>query len=363
MLRLWPDSRRHRSPLDSGPMSSGSAAGNRPRAAVAALLIVGNHYVRNRPVIAAGWFHRGRRLLEDEPEGPAHGVLAYTAALINLARGDPDAAVVAASESQRIGARFCQPDIEAVGQTLHACASIRLGPLREAQAMLDEALAWASSGQLGPIATGQIFCWSTQALLAAADFARAARMGRGHRIVRDRRHTRRLPGPPRRGAPGLRPVRPGSRRGPCRSPTDTGDRSSPRRDHALRVGHDSPGPAGARPCRTLVPSCSADVAFRANRAIALLQFARGDTTGAAASITAALDGQCHDELRRVPLLSAALQIAVAVGHHEEAARHVRELEDIAGRFGMTRARRSLFISLNAEPSRPRALERARRAPQ
>jgi len=52
--------------------------GDRPRAAIAALLIVGNHYVRNRPGIAAGWFHKGRRLLEEEPEGPAHGVLAFT---------------------------------------------------------------------------------------------------------------------------------------------------------------------------------------------------------------------------------------------------------------------------------------------
>ena len=80
--------------------------GDRPRSAIAALLIVGNHYVRNRPAIAAGWFHKGRRLLEEEPEGSAHGVLAFTAALIALAQGEPGAAAVAAAESQRIGGRF-----------------------------------------------------------------------------------------------------------------------------------------------------------------------------------------------------------------------------------------------------------------
>jgi DNA-binding SARP family transcriptional activator len=53
-------------------------AGQPARAAVAALLIVGNHHVRNRPAIAAGWYHRGRRILDDQPECPAHGVLAYT---------------------------------------------------------------------------------------------------------------------------------------------------------------------------------------------------------------------------------------------------------------------------------------------
>jgi hypothetical protein len=32
----------------------------------------------------------------------------------------------------------------------------------------------ASTAQLGPAATGQIFCWSTQALLAIGDYRRAA---------------------------------------------------------------------------------------------------------------------------------------------------------------------------------------------
>ena len=150
------------------------AAGEPARAAIAALLIVGNHYVRNRPAIAAGWFHKGRRLLEDQPEGPAHGVLAFTAALIAMAQGHPAGAADAALQAQTVGRRFGNADIEHVGLTLHGCALVRLGRIDEAQPMLDEALASAASGQLGPIATGQIFCWSTQALLAIADFARAA---------------------------------------------------------------------------------------------------------------------------------------------------------------------------------------------
>jgi DNA-binding SARP family transcriptional activator len=308
-------------------------AGDRPRAAVAALLIVGNHYVRNRPVIAAGWFHRGRRLLEDEPEGPAHGMLAYTAALIYLARGDPDAAVAAASESQRIGARFCQPDIEAVGQTLHACGLIRLGPLGEAQAMLDEALAWASSGQLGPIATGQIFCWSTQALLAAADFARAAEWVEAIESC---------------GIGGI----PGDCRVHHAKVLRALGQHEQAQDEALAARKEIQAidllHAGITHYELGMIHLVrreldlAERAFRHARAcggqnqpgLALLQFARGDATGAAASLRAALEGQGHEELRRVPLLSAALQIAVAVGHHEEAAHHHRELEGIAVRFGI-----------------------------
>jgi DNA-binding SARP family transcriptional activator len=148
--------------------------GQTARAAVAALFIVGNYYVRNRPAIAAGWYHKGRRLLHDQPECPAHGVLAYTSALLAMANGQPDAALAAAARAQRIGRFFADADIWAIALTLHGCALARLGRLDEAQPMLDEALATASAGQLGPVATGQIFCWSTQALLAVGDFARVA---------------------------------------------------------------------------------------------------------------------------------------------------------------------------------------------
>src|SRR5213076_1186376 len=34
------------------------------RASVSAMALAANHFVRHRPAIAMGWFHRGRRLLE-----------------------------------------------------------------------------------------------------------------------------------------------------------------------------------------------------------------------------------------------------------------------------------------------------------
>jgi DNA-binding SARP family transcriptional activator len=307
-------------------------SGKRPRAAIPALLIVGNHYVRNRPAIAAGWFHKGRRLLEDEPEGPAHGVLAFTAALIALARGEPGAAGAAASESQRIGGRFDQPDIEAIGQTLNACSLMRLGRLEEAQAMLDESLAWASSGQLGPVATGQIFCWSTQALLAIADFERAAEWVEAIESS---------------GIGGIP--------GDCRV----------HRAEVLRaLGRYDQGGPEAIAARTEIQAVDllhagiahyelgmvclvqreldlAERCFRHARAcgaksqpgVALLELARGDAVGSAASIRLALEEQSQDVLPRVPLLSAAVQILLAIGDDAEAGRCVQELEGIAAQFG------------------------------
>jgi DNA-binding SARP family transcriptional activator len=306
--------------------------GDRPRAAIAAFLIVGNHYVRNRPAIAAGWFHKGRRMLEEEPEGPAHGVLAFTAALIALAQGEPAAAALAASESQRIGGRFHQPDIEAVGQTLHACSLMRLGRLVEAQAMLDEALAWASSGELGPVTTGQIFCWSTQALLAIADFERAVEWveaiessGIGG-----------IPGDCQvHRAEALRAL---DRHDEAR-PEALAGRAEIQAIDLLHAGiaHYELGMVYlfqrelecAERSFCHARACGA----KSQPGLALLELARGDVAGAAASIRVALQEPRQDDLRRVPLLSAAVQILLAIGDDAGAAHHVQQLEGIAGQFG------------------------------
>jgi DNA-binding SARP family transcriptional activator len=309
-------------------------SGDRPRAAVDAFLIVGNHYVRNRPALAAGWFHRGRRFLEDEPEGPAHGVLAFTAALIALAQGEPTAAAIAAADSQRIGGRFNEPDIEAVGQTLHACSLMRLGRLVEGQAMLDETLAWASSGQLGPIAAGQIFCWSTQALLAIADFERAIEWV-------DAIESSDIGGIPCdcrvHRAQALRALG----RYDEAVPEAVAGRTEIEAIDLLHAGiaHYELGmihlvhhefEIAERSFRH-AQSCGAS----GQPGLALLEFARGNAIAAVESIRGALEEQCEDELRRVPLLSAAVQIFRGIGDEAETARHVAKLEGISRRFGST----------------------------
>jgi DNA-binding SARP family transcriptional activator len=328
--------------------------GDRPRAAIAAFLIVGNHYVRNRPVVAAGWFHKGRRLLEEEPEGPAHGVLAFTAALIALARGEPSTAAEAASESQRIGRRFHHPDIEAVGLTLRACSLIRLGRLVEAHAMLDEALAWASSGELGPVTTGQIFCWSTQSLLAVADFERAVEWvemiescGIGG-----------IPGDCRvHRAEALRAL---GRYDEAQSEALAGRAEIQAIDllHAgtahyeLGMVHLVLGELGlARRSFRHARACGAN----SQPGLALLELTHGNVVAAAESIRAALAEPCEDELRRVLLLSGAVQIFIASGDHTEVPHLVQQLEGIAGQFGTAgllaasyRSRASLTASSAAD---------------
>jgi len=303
-------------------------AGQPARAAVVAFLIVGNYYVRNRPAIAAGWYHKGRRLLEDQPQGPAHGVLAFTGALIALANGEPESAAAAAAEAQRIGRSFADADVEAIGLTLHACALTRLGRIDEAQPMLDEALATASSGILGPVATGQIFCWSTQALVAVGDYARAAEWIESIEAT---------------GISGFP--------GDCRV----------HRAEVLRaLGQVADAEAEAAAARSQIQSVDllhAGIAHyelamihltrgdlaRAEQALghaaacgaaiqpglALLQLARGDAQQALEMIEAALASAIHDPVGQIRLLPAAIQIASAARRADSAAEMAAQLQQLA----------------------------------
>jgi DNA-binding SARP family transcriptional activator len=306
-------------------------AGRAARAAISALLIVGNYYVRNRPVIAAGWYHKGRRLLQDQPEDSAHGVLAFTGALIAMANGQPEVAAASAAEAQRIGRAFADLNIETLGLALHGCALARLGRLDEAQPMLDESLATASTGELGAIATGQIFCWSTQALLAVGDYARAAEW------------IETIEASGIEGIPG-----------DCRVHRAEVLRALGRPDHAETEA------AAARSETQAVDLLHAGIAHyelamihltrgdlqQANRSLdhaaacgaavqpglALLRLAEGDVDGAASMIDAALLDPAVDSPRRARLLPAAIQIATVAGLKDRAAERITELRQLANRY-------------------------------
>lgn len=303
-------------------------AGQADQAAIAALLIVGNYYVRNRPAVAAGWFHKARRLIPDLPESPAHGVLAFTAALIAMAQGQLETASTAAAEAQRIGHVFADLDTETVGLTLHGCALARLGRLDEALPMLDEALATASTGQLGPVAAGQIFCWTTQALLAVGDYPRAAEWIE----TIDASGVRGIPGDCRvHRAEVLRAL---GRLDQAESEASAA-RSEIQAVDLLHVGivhyelamiHLSRGDLdAARHALDLAAACGSET----QPGLALLRLARGEIDEAVSMIDAALSVPTVDPARRARLLPVAVQIATAAGDGQLATERIAELQQVA----------------------------------
>jgi tetratricopeptide (TPR) repeat protein len=70
--------------------------------------------------------------------------------------------------------------------------------------------------------------------------------------------------------------------------------------------------------------------------LALLELTRGNVVAAAEAIRAALAEPCEDELRRVLLLSGAVQIFLAIGDDSEVLHVVQQLEGIAAQFDSVR---------------------------
>jgi DNA-binding SARP family transcriptional activator len=147
--------------------------GDRHGAAFAALVLVAHHLMRLRPSVATGWYHKGRRLLEGLPEGPAHGVFSFDTALFQLAGGDLDGALDSARNTARIGRECNNADFEAIGLAFEGVALVRQGDVGAGTALMDEGMAAAASGLLGPVATGIIYCRSICACLDMLDYQRA----------------------------------------------------------------------------------------------------------------------------------------------------------------------------------------------
>ena len=99
--------------------------------------------------VAKGWLQRARRLLDGQPDGPEHAVLAARAAVIALVEdGNPEEAEGLAAEAIRIGQALGTIDHEMVGRALRGFALVTTGRVAEGLQELDEVSAAILAGEL-----------------------------------------------------------------------------------------------------------------------------------------------------------------------------------------------------------------------
>jgi DNA-binding SARP family transcriptional activator len=305
------------------------------RAAVSAMALVANHFIRNRPAIALGWFHRGRRLLEREPEGPEHGVAAFTRCLIALSTGDLDVALTSSIEARELGAHYRVSDVEALGLSLQGATLIRRGAISEGIGLLDEALTFLAADQLGPVAAGLMFCRILQALIDIADLdranqwveaitARGADDGEGGFPGDCRVHRAEL-----LCGLGRWDEAEQEARAACKEVQDF-DLLHAGIAHAqlgtVRLARGDL--AGAETSFAHAVACGAS----AQPGLALLHLAQGDLEAAAASMRAALADTRLDSVTRGRLLPAAVDIALAIRDETAAEQAAVELQGLAERY-------------------------------
>ena len=148
--------------------------GHLPEAAWSALVTSLLHTGRGDRAVATGWFGRGQRLLADLPECAAHALLAWLEAQFMLRSKALDQALEKAREVETVARRLGAKDLVALGTSMQGFLRARIGDASGGFALIDEALTSAVAGELGPLATAEIFCEMVVSSLEVADYERAA---------------------------------------------------------------------------------------------------------------------------------------------------------------------------------------------
>jgi tetratricopeptide (TPR) repeat protein len=125
------------------------------------------------PSDAAAWMQRATRLLEDLPEGPEHGWLSFTQAMKGVSEGDGEAILRFSTEASEIGARHQDKDLFALSTALRGMALFHGPDPDEGLRMVEEVAVGAVNGELGPLATGWIYCMMISSFARLTDWQRA----------------------------------------------------------------------------------------------------------------------------------------------------------------------------------------------
>ncbi len=149
------------------------AADERHRAAKLALDLAGNYTSKLASSRAQGWHRRALRLLQEEPECVEQGYLALEQVWTRFRREAPEEARHLAQRAVDLGARFGDSDLEMMAQADLGRVLVNTGAVEEGMALQEEAGAAALGGELGPYATGVIFCSTIGTSQELTDLGRA----------------------------------------------------------------------------------------------------------------------------------------------------------------------------------------------
>jgi DNA-binding NarL/FixJ family response regulator len=108
---------------------------------------------------ATGWIATSQRALERLGEDCVErGYLLLPQGLGRLSQKDAAGACDTARQAAEIGERFGDPNLTSLSRSIEGQAQIELGQREAGLALLDEAMLPASTGRLGPVATGIVYC-------------------------------------------------------------------------------------------------------------------------------------------------------------------------------------------------------------
>lgn len=142
----------------------------RPAALIAAWLAREQVFLHNNVSAMKGWFARAERLLNQVGPCAEQGwYLVFRASMLDA----PPPLEQAALQAIHLAREFNDPDLEAVALAFCGVARVSLGQVDEGMTNLDEAMAVATSGEVGSfMAVSEIFCVLLSACALVGDLAR-----------------------------------------------------------------------------------------------------------------------------------------------------------------------------------------------
>lgn len=120
-----------------------------------------------------GWLARAGRLAEQAGDCAERGYLLLPAGIGTLFSGDPGGALAIFDEALAIAKRFPDRDLETLARHGRGQALLAAGDARAGMADLDEAMVAVTSGDVGPIPTGIVYCAVIESCHEAFDVLRA----------------------------------------------------------------------------------------------------------------------------------------------------------------------------------------------
>lgn len=315
-------------------------ANRAPRAAVVALQLVVNYVMRNQLAQASGWLAKARRHLEENPEDLPRGHLLVTDAVFAMYGGQLEAAVRTAAQALEIADRLGDADLRALSIVVQGYALSVLGKETQARPMLDEAMASATGGELGPFATGFVYCRTLCASLDTLDYQRALEWTEAIERARADSCTAGFPGDCRAHRASVYVMRGDWEEGE-REARLAGEEARTTDLRHAGIAHNEVGTvrlrsgdfAGAEQAFLLAHQlgCSPQPG------LALLHSARGDHQEARSLIRAAVEQAPEGTPLRGKLLAAMFDMAMTHGDLAEAETARDELSKIAGTVPLLRA--------------------------
>ncbi|MGH7269122.1 MAG: protein kinase domain-containing protein, partial [Polyangiaceae bacterium] len=143
-------------------------------AAAVAIAVAEDYFHKLARSVAHGWLQRAERHLRGLPESIEHGWMARTQAMLALEEDrDLDKAWALTEQALDIARRLGGRDLQTLALQDHGRILVSQGSVSEGMAAIDEAMAAATSGKLGPRTTGRIFCNMMSTCEQLADYRRA----------------------------------------------------------------------------------------------------------------------------------------------------------------------------------------------